>query len=61
MRGTSRARFAAIGLRVPSTVSYNVHISVGIGGAQADVNLSPASHTIAASTWTGSIAIEPAS
>ena len=51
----------SITLRVPSTVSYNVHTSVAGGSARADVNRSPASpHAITASTWTGSIAIEPA-
>lgn len=52
----------SITLRVPSAVSYNVHTSVGVGSARADVNISPASpHAITARTWTGSIAIEPAS
>ena len=49
-------------LRVPGSVSYDVHTSVRIGSAQTAVTLSPASpHAITARTVTGSITIEPAS
>jgi len=51
----------SVTLRVPGSVSYNVRTSVGVGSARADVTRSKTSpHAITASTWTGSITIEPA-
>lgn len=48
-------------LRVPGRVSYDIHTSVQVGRARADVTRNPSSpHAITASTVTGSITIEPA-
>jgi hypothetical protein len=57
---TATSDVGAITVRVPDTVQYNVTTSATVGDVHVSVSRSTtASHTITASTKTGSIAIEP--